>query len=149
MEVDILYQVQQILTSRDWISKLMEHHSVPFGFLALIGLFFAWPCRNRTESLVAWGTFTAIDWFGNILIISGSSLLVYSLQQGGAMNYTWNSIVIIATLSIAGISWLLFIGWETYLGQVKPRSVRPILPLRLVTQRPFVAALRYVCGRTT
>ncbi|KAK6198441.1 Type I Iterative PKS [Pestalotiopsis sp. IQ-011] len=69
------------------------------------------------------------------------NLLVFSLQQAGAFNYAWNSPVIIAALSISLLSWIAFVTSEVYLGRRHHPYLRPVLPVRIISQRPFLAAL--------
>lgn len=119
-------------------------YSIPFGILALVGLLFAWPRTGNRHSSGLWQSIRGLDWFGNVMIISASSLLVYALQQAGAFNYAWDSPAIIAALTISAVSLVSFICWEIYLGRKGDPSRQPVLPIRLISQRPFLAALRYV-----
>ncbi|ETS77655.1 hypothetical protein PFICI_09717 [Pestalotiopsis fici W106-1] len=115
--------------------------NIPFGILALVGLLFAWPRTNTRNFSGLWDSIRGLDVFGNVMIISASSLLVYALQQAGAFNYAWDSPAIIAALSISAISLVSFIGWEIYLGRKRHPFLQPVLPIRIMTQRPFLAAL--------
>ncbi|KAI4604318.1 hypothetical protein KJ359_000453 [Pestalotiopsis sp. 9143b] len=115
--------------------------NVPFGILALVGLFFAWPRTNTRCRSTLWTSIRGIDLFGNAMIISASSLLVFSLQQAGAFNYAWNSPAIIAALSISFLSWIAFVTSEVYLGRRHHPYLRPVLPVRIISQRPFLASL--------
>ncbi|KAF2993946.1 hypothetical protein E8E14_001307 [Neopestalotiopsis sp. 37M] len=115
--------------------------NIPFGILALVGLLFAWPRTGNRHSSGLWESIRGLDWFGNVVIISASSLLVYALQQAGAFNYAWDSPAIIAALTISAVSLVSFICWEIYLGRKGDPSRQPVLPIRLISQRPFLAAL--------
>ncbi|KAK9779911.1 putative Major facilitator superfamily (MFS) profile domain-containing protein [Seiridium cardinale] len=115
--------------------------NIPFGILALLGLAFAWPPNKKSEPLGLWEISRKFNICGNILMISASGLLVYALQEAGSFNYAWNSPAIIATLSVAAVSWVLFIGREFFLVRRRNRYIDPVFPTRLIIQRPFLAAL--------
>lgn len=99
-----------------------------------------WPGSDTTRGKV-WDGIRSIDFLGNILIIAASSLLVFALQQGASFYYSWDSPVIIITLSIAALSWVVFLTWEVYVGLKGRTNIQAVLPLRLVTVRPYLAAL--------
>ncbi|KAH6656538.1 drug resistance transporter [Truncatella angustata] len=115
--------------------------NVPFGITALVGIFFAWPKGTYVARGGLYEILRKADMVGNILILSASSFLIYSLQEASTFNYAWHDPVIVLTLSLAAVSWALFISWEVYLGYYRYQSIQPVFPMRLVLQRPFVAAL--------
>ncbi|ORY55288.1 major facilitator superfamily domain-containing protein [Pseudomassariella vexata] len=114
--------------------------NIPCGVAALLSLIFAWP-RSTGSSLNAWDSFRSIDFLGNIMIIAASTLLVFSLQSAGSFNFSWNSPVIIITLTVASLSWIVFLTWEFFLGLNRHTRIKPVLPLRLFTRRPYLATL--------
>ena len=84
-----------------------------------------------------------IDWLGVIFSLAGSIILVFPLEQGG-VQYPWNSATIISTFIVAGLSWVAFTLWETYLTLRGHRfSVLPVFPIRLATHRVVGSALLY------
>ncbi|RYP60817.1 hypothetical protein DL770_009922 [Monosporascus sp. CRB-9-2] len=93
------------------------------------------------QKLSPWDAIRKVDLMGNVLIICATTLMVFALQEAGAFAYTWNSPVIVLTLSIAGLSWVMFITWEVFLGIKRNTKVEPILPLRLITHRVYMGAL--------
>jgi hypothetical protein len=102
----------------------------------------AWPDNVGTGyRLNSWDAIRKIDVLGNVLVLAASTLLVFSLQQVGGFHYQWHSPTIIGTLSVASLSWAAFFTWELYLGVKQVSNVEPILPLRLITRRVYLASL--------
>lgn len=88
-----------------------------------------------------------IDWPGIFLSLAGSSLLVISLEQGGAQ-FSWRSLFIILMLVGSTLCFISFGAWEYVL---TPRETRmkmmPLFPTRLVSSRVVAATLGYVVMR--
>ncbi|RYP41388.1 hypothetical protein DL767_001026 [Monosporascus sp. MG133] len=93
------------------------------------------------QRLSPWDAIRKVDLLGNVLILCATTLMVFALQEAGAFAYTWNSPVIVLTLSIAGLSSVMFITWEVFLGIKRITKVEPILPLRLITHRVYMGTL--------
>lgn len=86
--------------------------------------------------------FKLIDWPGSVLLLLGSVTLVFALESGG-IQFPWKSGPIISTFVIAGISWVLFPLWETYL-TVRASKIKmlPIFPAaRFMGHRVIASAL--------
>ena len=135
------------MSSSDFARKtlLTAMCSVPFGCVSLAVLLFIWPPNvGLGRRLSPWGAIRKIDLFGNVLILAATALMVFALQEAGAFTYAWNSSVIVLTLSLASLSWVVFITWEVFLGVKRQTMVEPILPLRLITHRVYMGALMYV-----
>ncbi|KAL7621261.1 hypothetical protein AAE478_008578 [Parahypoxylon ruwenzoriense] len=121
--------------------------NVPAGIAVIIALYAAWPPMPGMPGMPGmqqgggWRSIRKIDFIGNIAILSACSLLVFSLQEAGAYTYTWDSPVIVVALSIACLSWVLFLAWEVYLGLKRFTRVEPILPLRLFFRRVYVSCV--------
>lgn len=76
-----------------------------------------------------------------ILSLVGSIVLVFPLEQGG-VQYPWNSATIISTFVIAGVGWVAFVLWETFLTMQGHRfAMLPVFPVRLATHRVVGSAL--------
>ena len=128
---------------------LMIVRSVPFGCVSLGVLTFIWPPNvGLGQRLTPWEAVRKVDLFGNVLILAATTLMVFSLQEAGAYTYAWNSPVIVLTLSLASLSWVVFITWEVFLGVKRQTMVEPILPLRLITHRVYMGALVYVISQS-
>lgn len=102
----------------------------------------AWPRRPKTDSQPVDATLAQIDILGAILLLAASILLVFSIQEAGAMRYRWDSAVIVTTLVLSGVCWLSFTGWISWLSS-SPAGLRmpPIFPLSAALQRPTGPAI--------
>ncbi|KAK3392957.1 major facilitator superfamily domain-containing protein [Podospora didyma] len=114
--------------------------NVPFGVLALIGIYTLWP-EERRKKYDGWTAISKIDFFGNMLLILASILLVYAIQEGGSFVWKWSSPVIIWSLVVSGVSWILLAMWEYYLFYGDSKTVQPIFPLRLAMGRVYLSSL--------
>ena len=80
-----------------------------------------------------------LDTLGVMLLLAASILLVFALEEAG-QRYSWKSAVVISTITLAGICWISFIGWEYYVD--KSRSPQEsIFPLRLLKDRVLVGMM--------
>lgn len=85
-----------------------------------------------------------VDWIGFILLIAGSVMLVFALQEGG-LKYPWDSGTIIASFVVAGICWTAFGIWEGFLSRgIFGNSMVAVFPLQLAKNRIVAASLAYV-----
>ncbi|KAK3694253.1 major facilitator superfamily domain-containing protein [Podospora appendiculata] len=113
--------------------------NVPFGTLAVVGIYTLWPEERRNKYGVR-AAFSKIDFVGNILLVVASILLVFAIQQGGSFVWKWSSPVIISSLAISGVSWFILGAWETYLYYGNGRPIQPIFPLHLATGRVYLSS---------
>jgi hypothetical protein len=82
-----------------------------------------------------------VDWIGFILLIAGSVMLVFALQEGG-LKYPWDSGTIIASFVVAGVCWIAFGIWEAFLSRgILRNSMVAVFPLRLARNRIVAASL--------
>ncbi|KAJ4298677.1 hypothetical protein N0V88_003708 [Collariella sp. IMI 366227] len=115
---------------------------IPFGALAVLGIYALWPVERRER----YGTTAAIariDFLGNTLLAAASILLVFALQQAGSFVWVWSSPIIIGSLVTAGACWLLLAVWEHHLFRRGSNSngIQPIFPMRLFTDRVYILCL--------
>ena len=86
-------------------------------------------------------TIIQVDWLGFVLLIAGSVVLVFALQEGG-LKYPWESSTIIASFVVAAICWISFGIWEGYLSRgISSNAMVAVFPLRLVKNRIVAASL--------
>ncbi|THV81104.1 MFS general substrate transporter, partial [Aureobasidium pullulans] len=82
-----------------------------------------------------------IDWPGILLSLTGSSLLVISLEEGG-VHFSWRSLFVVLMLVGSVICFLAFGIWEHVL---TPREASmkmlPLFPTRLISSRVVAATL--------
>ncbi|KAK8075033.1 hypothetical protein PG997_009696 [Apiospora hydei] len=117
--------------------------SIPFSTVALAGIMLAWPSRYGSRSSMA-ETYKRLDLPGIFLVIGGSTLLVFSLQQAGSFSMSWDSPVIVATLTIAALCWIVFVAWEYLLETKHYMGIQPLFSSKLVTMRSYMAALVFM-----
>lgn len=110
-------------TSWRWVFYV----NLPLGIVAILVLIATLPkiagqLQNRS-----------IDWWGGLLIVSTLVPLLLSLVWGGSV-YSWASWPIVAALSMAIVSLVLFI-------RVEKRTKNPILSLDLFRNRVFLVSV--------
>lgn len=110
------------------------------GVLAFVGLSLAWPSGGRTKLSIG-NVVRRIDFVGNWSIIAATTLVVFALEQAGSSGLAWDNPSVVIPLTVAVLHWVLFICWEVYLGLQDTLKIEPLFPLRLITQRVYVAAL--------
>ncbi|KAK8132625.1 hypothetical protein PG999_000798 [Apiospora kogelbergensis] len=116
--------------------------NVPFSIVALAGILLAWPNRHGSRSSMT-EAYKKLDLPGILLVIGGSTLLVFSLQQAGSFSMSWGSPVIASTLTIAALCWVAFAAWEYLLNTEHYMGIQPLFSSRLVTLRPYMASLLF------
>jgi len=83
-----------------------------------------------------------LDILGALLLLAASILLVFGFEEAGS-RYPWSSPAVVATLTLGGVLFFAFIGWEKVIEGV--RFVQePIFPLRLMKNRQFVGMTLFV-----
>ena len=83
----------------------------------------------------------SIDFFGCILLLAGSILLIYSLQEAGADVVSWHSPQIIACLVVSAISLIGFLAWQEYLARHPNLPVKLLFPVSVLRKRVLSAAI--------
>lgn len=86
----------------------------------------------------------SIDFLGCILLLAASILLVFALQEGGAYIYAWDSPTVITALTVAGVAFLAFVGWQQWLISHPNWPVKVIFPIKIAGQRVLGSALLYI-----
>jgi MFS transporter, DHA2 family, multidrug resistance protein len=105
--------------------------NVPMGLLslALVGLFVDEPEILRRECAERWRGGLQIDWIGFVLVALCLGCLEIVLDKGQEDDW-FNSSFIIATASISGLAFVLFVPWEL-------TRKEPIVDIRLIAHRQF------------
>jgi hypothetical protein len=127
-----------------WIFLL----NVPCGVVALIIILLTWPSPRLPPGLKNYSVMKAlsshVDFIGALLLLMGTAILVFAMDQAGAAQYTWSSPTIIATFSASGICFLSFFGWIILLHSMGGKiPISPIIPVRVLTHRILASALLY------
>ncbi|KAK6001618.1 hypothetical protein QM012_002949 [Aureobasidium pullulans] len=114
--------------------------NIPCGVLVTVCVAFLFPNETGTRTLKK-GTLRKIDWPGMLFSLTGSTLLVISLEQGG-VQFSWRSLFIVLLLVGSTLCFISFGAWEYVL---TPRETRmkmmPLFPTRLVSSRVVAATL--------
>lgn len=89
--------------------------------------------RRTTDTTIRGGTFLhrlrALDWIGNTLFTSACTFLFLALQWSQEQSSDWSSARCIASISIAGVTFLSFAIWLCWNGD------EALIPLRILRQR--------------
>ena len=110
-------------------------------------MLFCWPRKEKIskKANISWQSLGQVDWLGAILLLTASTLLVFTLQQSGSAAVSWNSAVTIATLTISGVCWIGFPVWIYWLSfKNNIHSLRAIFPFNIALSRPIGPAIMYV-----
>lgn len=78
--------------------------------------------------------FKAIDWFGTLLIIGGTTMILLALQFGG-INFPWNSATVICLLVFGALTIVMFFVVEWKFAEW------PVIPIRIFKRPSNLAAL--------
>lgn len=113
-----------------WIFYL----NLPVGGVALLLLLMSWPSDKSRKSL-SMDTLKTVDFFGCLLLLAASILLIFALQEGGAGVYAWSSGTIIACLVISTMAFLAFVLWQIWLASHPALPVKPVFPVKLMAER--------------
>ncbi|HET6317386.1 MAG TPA: MFS transporter, partial [Chloroflexota bacterium] len=97
--------------------RAVFYASLPFGILALVVLWLAFPDVRRQRKRLP------IDIAGAVTVMSASALLLLALSWGGRQ-FDWNSAVIIALVSASALLLALFVGIEA-------RAADPVVALAM------------------
>lgn len=120
-----------------WIFNI----NVPFGLVVMGAIVLCWPLEPQSANIFSWSAFTSIDFIGGFSLLFASGFLVYGIQQGGSEAAAWDDPEIIAALTIAGVCLTVFVCWEYALSQRRFPHIAPIFPVRLASNRVYMAGL--------
>ncbi|THY89968.1 MFS general substrate transporter [Aureobasidium pullulans] len=123
-------------TWRVWVFWI----NIPCGVLVTVCVAFLFPNETQSRRLGK-PALQQIDWPGILLSLTGSSLLVISLEEGG-VHFSWRSLFVVLMLVGSVICFLAFGIWEHVL---TPREASmkmlPLFPTRLISSRVVAATL--------
>ena len=117
---------------------------MPVAGLLVPALLLSWP---KGQGSWNWRklSLARLDFVGAILLLGGSALLVFTLQEAGAARFAWKSAAAISTLTISGVCWIAFfastalplvgLGWKSF---------KPIFPLSVALERPTGPTILYL-----
>jgi hypothetical protein len=82
-----------------------------------------------------------IDILGISLLTAASALLVFGMQEGGALVWSWDHPVIVWSLASSGICVVVFSIWEAFIGTRNIWNFEPVCPIRLAGSRVYMFGL--------
>merc|ERR1712093_353317 len=85
--------------------------NAPIGIIPLLVFIIAWPSPDMLPP-IRLRPLKELDFFGAILVIAASVLLVFSFQQAGINSNSWSKAIFIAPLIIGILLWFVLFGWE-------------------------------------
>lgn len=127
---------------------MLHSSSAPFAVIAITGLVFLFPVENRGR-LGPRRLLGRVDMIGSCLLLASTVLLVIALQEAGSLVVAWNSLLVLVSLTLAAISFALFMGWESLLSSGDYWRIEPVFPLRLLQNRVYFACLMYGYGSSS
>ncbi|KAF4504354.1 hypothetical protein G6O67_008512 [Ophiocordyceps sinensis] len=105
--------------------------NLPLGGVGLVILVFVLKLHNpRTP--VRQGL-AAIDWFGSLLVIGGTLMLLFGLESGG-VQHPWSSAVVVCLVVFGVVAIGLFVVYEAFVAKF------PLMPVSLFRQPTSIAA---------
>ncbi|KUJ19543.1 MFS multidrug transporter-like protein [Mollisia scopiformis] len=118
--------------------------NIPTGVVSLLLLIFILPAklpgqsellRSRPDSLDAplLKTFQRIDFFGALLLLGASTLLVTAFQQA-AVGVSFSSAKVVPLLVISGLMWIGFVIWQWFI-TTRRQNPEPVFPWRFLASR--------------
>jgi hypothetical protein len=106
--------------------------------VATVPLTVLWPAEAFTAKKQQWKN---VDIIGALLLVCGSCLLVFVLNQVGADFYGWHDPTVVVCFAIAGLSSVLFVVWMALLSRGIVRSIDAIFPAKIALKRPTGPAI--------
>jgi hypothetical protein len=117
--------------------------NAPCAVIGVLACVFLLPSERKGGkiSTFSFAKLKSIDFVGATLLLAASTMLVFALQEAGSHAYEWNSVTMVATLTIASTSWIGFLAWISYLSYRRKGKLQPIVPLRILFSRPTGPAI--------
>ncbi|OAA47799.1 Major facilitator superfamily domain, general substrate transporter [Metarhizium rileyi] len=111
----------------------------PCAFVPAVILFFIWP---KDYQLFVGIPLRHLDYIGAILVLAGTVLPVFIINQAAIKDYAWDSAATIIIFILSGFCWVSLIVWQRVLfDNPKLHFIRAQLPWRIISSRVMVAAI--------
>ncbi|KPI45056.1 putative MFS-type transporter [Cyphellophora attinorum] len=108
-------------------------YNAPIASVGVLPLLFLWPTSATSNRRPDWKHF---DYFGALLLITASSLIIFVLNQVGADFYRWQDPLIIVLTTVSCVSWCSFAFWVAFWSFKVPPRINPIFPGDLAARTP-------------
>ncbi|GAB0139393.1 hypothetical protein EsHS_00000047 [Epichloe bromicola] len=110
----------------------------PCAFVPAVLLLFLWP---KDYQLFVKISFRQLDYMGAVLVLAGTVLPVFIINQAAIKDYAWGSATTITVLIVTGLCWISLIVWQRVLFKnPKLHLIRAQLPWRIMSSRVMMAA---------
>jgi predicted membrane channel-forming protein YqfA (hemolysin III family) len=76
--------------------------------------FFFWPNNFQILERVQ---FKRLDYVGIVLIMLGTVLPVYIVNEAAVREYAWNSATTVSVLILSGLTWIVLLLWQWQLSK--------------------------------
>lgn len=126
-----------ITTQSSW--RWVFLFNVPCCAFVIALMLVSWPHTVSPGGI----TFRQLDLVGCLLFMATAVLLVLALQEAGAGTYAWNSSLVIACLTISGLSAIALTVWIWYFSKPGSHRISPLFPARILRHRIILANLLY------
>ncbi|KAK3702371.1 hypothetical protein LTR37_014945 [Vermiconidia calcicola] len=123
-------------TTWRWIFYL----NLPTGGAALAAFIISWP-KDKSKKHFTKKAFLSIDYLGSFLLLAGSILLVFAMQEAGTYALEWDSAIIAVCLTLVPVCFIGFILWQTFLAAHPDWPVQVIFPVRVAIQKVLGACI--------
>jgi predicted membrane channel-forming protein YqfA (hemolysin III family) len=102
-------------------------------------LFILWP---KDYQLFVKIPFRHLDYIGAVLVLAGTVLPVFIINQAAIKDYAWDSATTIIIFVLGGLCWVCLIIWQRVLFKnPKLHFIRAQLPWGIISSRVMVAAI--------
>lgn len=113
---------------------------MPTGGIALVLFIIAWP-RDKGEKRFTKKAFQSIDILGSVLLLAGSILLIFVMQEAGTYVLAWDSAIIGALLVLSPACFIAFTFWQLWLTYHPDFPVKLIFPVKVAVRRVIGGAI--------
>jgi predicted membrane channel-forming protein YqfA (hemolysin III family) len=102
-------------------------------------LFLIWP---NDYQLFVKIPFRHLDYIGAVLVLAGTVLPVFIVNQAAIRDYAWGSATTITVFILGGLCWISLLIWQRVLFKnPKLQFIRAQLPWRVISSRVMLAAI--------
>ncbi|KAK5996260.1 Efflux pump FUS6-like protein [Cladobotryum mycophilum] len=111
----------------------------PCTFVPIVLLLAFWPKKYQIAKTVK---LKDLDWVGAFLVMAGSILPVFIVQQTALGEYAWKSATTIIILILSALCWIALAYWQWDISwRPRFRHIQPQFPWAILTDRVMMAAL--------
>lgn len=139
--LDILAKVRVQVSHLESCYKTNFRESIPCTSIPATILYFVWE-RDDNWQKVLHLELHQLDFVGLALLLTGSILLAFNLEEAGTYTFAWDSPLVITLFIISGSSFIALVFWQWYIS--RPRGTTYIaaqFPWRIMTDRVMMCGI--------